>query len=883
MARQRTEFVGRREELDALRWDRGEPALKVVRGAAGRGKSAVLKQFCTDMRASGILVLEVSGTAGHPAWDLFGIQVILGAVRDQFERIDSDPRLAASISALSRLCVPDGYTSAWGRFCLLHALHTLFTRIGANGPVVLMVDDADRLPQPVHTLSAVHRAGHLIVASCTGTPLGDPTELDELADQTVDLGPLPAEDVDSLLRLIARVPVDDALRAALKENLGPLYGNPGTLVSTVADLRARGRLVAVHGHLCLRDPAEPIVLARGQHHLAEVDALGDLARDLVVLAAAPDGFTIDEIPVLAATSGRSPAEYGRVADELVLAGVLDHDSAGRLRCHSRALGNAVTRQAGEDEVRHLHRSIAEQALRPGARTSPELAGHVAAAGASMAPRPGLAELLTGVAGTILDPHRHAAHLYAAWWHSEPGLPRTRLGSQLVRLLVRSARYARLAEFVAEVAGDDRPGATLSPGERAELAMAASLAAIHCGRPVSGPVLAALTGDGATPAPLGFCDRWFAGLPMKLDEIVSCFAPVWLRHESFPPTMAGRIRRRRHEDVSLKMAVAVRDLVPAFESVLGSDYRVPVDGPVAAYHRVCQGYATGQWGDALSAARELRLTNADVESGCRASLLAAEMCGWRGEDRLAAEWLAEVPTRGAFPVLRGWAAIALSYHDGDLAGALELGWEAYRLGGPEGAAPGSSRLLRRLSAIAMEAGRPYWARCVLAEAEARHDRLDTAESLETALYVRGVVQVEAASAQVSERISRVRGNRVELALACQAAGNTSNRPHPWMQEAYEIARDVGASRLISRTKRSLEACGGAVPVARVRHDDLSAAELRIIALIRNGKTNRQIALEVQMSEKTVEKHLTRLFAKAGCRTRHGLATSGLGGRLEQVGA
>ena len=882
MARQRTEFVDRREELDALRWDGGEPALKLVRGTTGSGKSAVLKQFSAELRANGILVLEVSGAAGHSGWDLFGIQVILGAVRDQFERFDSDPRLADSISAVSRLCVPDGYTSAWARFCLLHALHTLFTRISANGPVVLMIDDADQLPQPVHTVSAVHRAGHLVVASRTGTPLSEPAELDELADQTVDLGPLPDEDVDSLLRLIARAPVDDALRTALKENLGPLYGNPGTLVSTVADLRARGRLVPVHGHLCLRDPGEPIVLASGQHHLAVVGALGDLARDLVVLAAAPDGFAIDEIPALAGASARSMAECGRVADELVLVGVLDHDSTGRLRCRCRALGNAVTRQTGEDEVRQLHRSIAERALRTGVRSSAVLAGHVAAAGTSMVPRPELAELLTDVVGTTLDPHRRAAHLYAAWWHSDEGVARARLGSQLVRLLVRSARYARLAEFVAEVAGDDRHGASLSAGERAELAMAASLAAIHCGRPVSGPVRAALTRAGGSSAPLEFCDRWFAGLPVELGDVVSCFAPVWLRDES-PPTMAGRIRRRRHRDDSDEAAVAVRDVVPAFESVFGSDYRVPEDGPVAAYRRVCQGYAAGEWADALSAARELRLMNADVESGHRASLLAAEMCGWRGEDRQAAEWLASVPTGGAFPVLRGWAASALRYHDGDLAGALEQGWEAYQRGGPEGTAPGSSRLLRRLAAIAMEAEHPYWARCVLAEAEARHARLDTVEALETALYVRGVVRVESASAQASERIVRLRGNRFELALACQAVGSTSNRPHPWMREAYEIARDVGASRLISRTRRSLEACGGAVPVARVRPDDLSAAELRIIALIRSGKTNRQIALEVQMSEKTVEKHLTRLFAKAGCRTRHGLATSGLGGRLEQVGA
>jgi DNA-binding CsgD family transcriptional regulator len=65
--------------------------------------------------------------------------------------------------------------------------------------------------------------------------------------------------------------------------------------------------------------------------------------------------------------------------------------------------------------------------------------------------------------------------------------------------------------------------------------------------------------------------------------------------------------------------------------------------------------------------------------------------------------------------------------------------------------------------------------------------------------------------------------------------------------------------------------------------VSDVERRIVELIQSGKTNRQIALALLMSEKTVEKHLTRLFAKAGCRTRHGLAMSGLGARQELVGA
>ncbi|MGW4133690.1 response regulator transcription factor, partial [Amycolatopsis japonica] len=65
--------------------------------------------------------------------------------------------------------------------------------------------------------------------------------------------------------------------------------------------------------------------------------------------------------------------------------------------------------------------------------------------------------------------------------------------------------------------------------------------------------------------------------------------------------------------------------------------------------------------------------------------------------------------------------------------------------------------------------------------------------------------------------------------------------------------------------------------------LTETETGILELVRTGRTNRQIARAVRLSEKTVEKHLTRLFAKAGCRTRYGLATSNLGRRTDAIGA
>ncbi|MFI6099905.1 LuxR C-terminal-related transcriptional regulator [Lentzea sp. NPDC051213] len=63
--------------------------------------------------------------------------------------------------------------------------------------------------------------------------------------------------------------------------------------------------------------------------------------------------------------------------------------------------------------------------------------------------------------------------------------------------------------------------------------------------------------------------------------------------------------------------------------------------------------------------------------------------------------------------------------------------------------------------------------------------------------------------------------------------------------------------------------------------LSDYELRLVEQIRAGLTNRQIATAHRVSKKTVENHLTRLFARTGCRSRVELAVASLDGRLPAV--
>ena len=49
-------------------------------------------------------------------------------------------------------------------------------------------------------------------------------------------------------------------------------------------------------------------------------------------------------------------------------------------------------------------------------------------------------------------------------------------------------------------------------------------------------------------------------------------------------------------------------------------------------------------------------------------------------------------------------------------------------------------------------------------------------------------------------------------------------------------------------------------------DLTPRELEILELVLNGYTNRAIASEISISEKTVEFHLDNIYTKTGARTR-----------------
>ncbi|MGH3569241.1 MAG: helix-turn-helix transcriptional regulator [Pseudonocardia sp.] len=95
-------------------------------------------------------------------------------------------------------------------------------------------------------------------------------------------------------------------------------------------------------------------------------------------------------------------------------------------------------------------------------------------------------------------------------------------------------------------------------------------------------------------------------------------------------------------------------------------------------------------------------------------------------------------------------------------------------------------------------------------------------------------------------------------------------------AEEIAQGCGAEQLRAEATRELRRLGRRVPGAGTRGRSgsgisaLSHRELQVAELAAEGRTNRAIAANLFLSEKTIERHLGSAFAKLGVSSRAALA-------------
>ncbi|HSL65108.1 MAG TPA: helix-turn-helix transcriptional regulator, partial [Gaiellaceae bacterium] len=132
--------------------------------------------------------------------------------------------------------------------------------------------------------------------------------------------------------------------------------------------------------------------------------------------------------------------------------------------------------------------------------------------------------------------------------------------------------------------------------------------------------------------------------------------------------------------------------------------------------------------------------------------------------------------------------------------------------------------------------------------------------------RAVGLLEAAAA-AHERV----GDPVGRGRALLALGTTRRRARQKRpaREAIEEARAtferIGAAFWAEKARAELGRIGG-----RTKADGLTPAEQRVAALVAEGKTNREVAAALFLGERTVETHLSHVYAKLGIRSRAELA-------------
>lgn len=949
-ARERLAVFGRGEQLDRL--DRvclhGRGSLLVLRGHAGEGKTALLETAATGWRGQGARVLVVQATEGLGALD-----ALLDGARRLLEN-SRDPQLLDAVATAARrrrelhpagreAPGPDSREEHPTLLPLVHELSRALGALAARHRTAVVLEDVDRCGMPLAAVlcplvQRLQSMGAAVVVSTRTErfPTALPEQLVALSDEVVDLSPLSEADVTALLTRWSsgsgRMKLDRTVVDALRAGLGPLFGNPGTLLAALADLDARGRLVPIDEHHCLSPADEPVTLPE-QHPLvrAIVDD-GDDTERLATALALPDRVGVDDLPLLTAAAAAGLDASGRGLDRLAASGVLLIDQDEQVHFAVPALAATLHDRAGPERVRALHIALARRLLavleRGGVVDRERLADHLVHAGTEVDGELS-AQVLVQQAERVLrtEPARAAAWCHGALRRLSTRDERwPRMLRTLLRLRTSLGQYRELAADVslvapAVLADSGRSGAALR-GRRTLLHTAGRcwLSALLQDEQATGGadaarLFAALGGGPRFDAKLrrfaaamfggrlgeaaGRLDELF-GVPsdeQATDEVCSCLGEVLVLlnaagadHETFreawsqwqhraagPPAVADPER--------LRQAGAMADYATALELVLGDGYGRPGDGSVLCYQEVLRAYLAGEWDAALSRTRRMETEPAVRRSAPArylARAIAAEICSARGEHRRAAEWLERCPRIMAGGHVVAWVRCGVRYRAGAVRQALQDGWQDYQRY-RRGAGPaGLERLLSRLLEYAVRDGRTELSDQVLTELTDLDAQVRSTTSAEAVLVARARLHRRPELAEQALALAVRRGDVPQLARVHLVVGGLAAEPASWLHESHGLAKRLGWHTARLTAQELMRERGVPLPRTRSRAEPFSSTEIRIIDLVSDGFTNRQIAMAVQVSEKTVESHLTRLFARTGCRSRVELAAASLEGRLTRNG-
>ncbi|MBV9193604.1 MAG: AAA family ATPase [Solirubrobacterales bacterium] len=139
------------------------------------------------------------------------------------------------------------------------------------------------------------------------------------------------------------------------------------------------------------------------------------------------------------------------------------------------------------------------------------------------------------------------------------------------------------------------------------------------------------------------------------------------------------------------------------------------------------------------------------------------------------------------------------------------------------------------------------------------------------------QAERAVRRASDANAMVQASRARIVAGrAAAATGDANGAVAWLERAEAELAAMGALRFRDEAARELRRLGRRVGARQRRAGggaglaSLSGREREIAELVARGRTNREIAAELFLSEKTIESHLRKVFAKLGVSGRVAVA-------------
>ena len=909
----------------------GRPAVVLIEGEAGIGKTRLLAGVLEDARGRGMQVAAGRAEELERTRPFGLVAAAFGCVRSS-----PDPRRAAIAALLATRGGDRGpitVTSDPGlRFRAVDAFADLAEELALAGPLVIGVDDlqwAD--PSSLLTLAAVSRRLAYLPVALIGCLRPSPRipELDRLAGLLLDAGGRILAVRGLTERAVAEL-VAEAVAAApgpgLLAGISGAAGNPLFVTELLGALAQEGAIETAGGRAEVAEVTLPPTL-----RLTILRRLSFLSEDsLQALRAASilgSSFTVTELSVTMARpalelsvvlaegiAGRVLEEYGaviRFRHDLIRDAIYEdlplsvrrglHREAGRRLAQTGApalqVAEQLARGAGQGDAEAI--GWLTRAAREAAARSPDVAaGLLERAAGLMAPAdPGRDRLLAERASSLMVSGRNADALAACRSLLDRDLDPQVDGP--VRICLGRALLAQgqvrdaLRELEQAGSSPALPGA-----ERAAAWAWAGFARMSLGD-LDG---AAASAEQARSAAAAAADHLTISVAMTTlarvsesrghlrDALQITDEAMHLADES-----PGRLGHRYPIRATRGHILIELDRPEEARSALGAGMRISEESGVRWPLLLYQGFLalerfiTGEWDDAIAELEASFELADEIQTVVARAHGILSLISLHRNDLSRAEEAAGAAARdlarwgpGYLTTWAAWPRALIQEAGGELGQALATmtgAWDTCARLGLALDYPAVGADLVRLALASGDIGRARDASAAVTEVAARNE---VPWMTGAALRCQGLIEDDAEILQAAAGACAGGSRPLGLALACEDAGaafarqGRLDRARPLLDQALGIYERLGAARDLARAEATLREAGirrgrrGTRGRPQTGWASLTPAEHAVAGLVAEGLSNPQIGERLYISRRTVQTHLAHIFAKLDIATRAQLA-------------